>query len=270
MAHPFECIGIPFPEGPAYDRVTGVPRVRGERIRRADGSNWFRWQDESGARLILNTDATDRVSCILPSFAATGRIKGETRALVKDPRCPYCDRLCLQVGEGLASCTIVLHVEDAVGLRENFKPGRSLEMEIAAFAEDLQAWESVEEYLQSGPISSGADLARRLEGRKTARMVLPAESCVPVGMQENPPAAHAIFTGTLVEAQPRINRVFGGPFWFGRMKTVGGEIDLVSARTPGLKLQKGGVAQGRMWLIGRPVAGVAWWRRFTGKFPPWR
>lgn len=81
------------------------------------------------------------------------------------------------------------------------------------------------------------------------------ESFVPSGLflgDQELPSAHAMFTGRVLRAEQRVNPFAGGTFWAVRVRTLGGEVDVVAdpAAVTGHPVADG-ILQGSFWLSGR-------------------
>lgn len=119
------------------------------------------------------------------------------------------------------------------------------EVQLAAFAHEIRAYQSDEEYEE----------ARRRGDRGTG---LAAEAFIPSGLFKpggeaiEPPQALAVLAGHVLEARLLSNPVTGASFQWARLRTYGAEIDVVAdfevivGRT-----KEGGVLSGSFWLSGR-------------------
>jgi hypothetical protein len=115
------------------------------------------------------------------------------------------------------------------------------EVQLAAFAHELTVFPDSDAYADAS------------EGRELPHA---AESFIPSGLfvtgEEPEPAAEAFFTGTVLAARGRMNETTGDPFWWARVRTLGGEIEVVA--NPVLlsgPVSAGAVVQGSFWLSGR-------------------
>jgi hypothetical protein len=79
-----------------------------------------------------------------------------------------------------------------------------------------------------------------------------------------------MFTGTVVDAERLVNEYSGGDFWHARVRTLGGEVDVVAdPQAIEGELVPGGIAQGLFWLSGRLSDEMAdregpFWRKWMG------
>jgi hypothetical protein len=70
------------------------------------------------------------------------------------------------------------------------------------------------------------------------------------------PRAEAVISGHVLDTQIRVNRATGQPYLWARVKTLGGEIDIVAdPETVQGDVTVGGVVQGEFWLSGRLCIG---------------
>src|SRR5205085_2604545 len=117
------------------------------------------------------------------------------------------------------------------------------EVQLTAFAHELQAYESEAAYAatQSGAVKFAT------------------ESFIPAGLfnaatneQNTPPQAYAIFTGRVLDTALITNPATEREFCWAHVRTLGGELDMVA--DPDLLdgyLTKGGIVGGSFWLSGR-------------------
>jgi hypothetical protein len=117
-----------------------------------------------------------------------------------------------------------------------------VEAQIAAFAHELSAFESEEAYYAFQP-----------EGPKFA-----AESFIPSGLftpameSVEPPQAHAILTGRVLNTALRVNPVTKSEFLWAKVQTFGGVFDVVAdPLIVNGAVVEGGIVHGSFWLSGR-------------------
>jgi hypothetical protein len=113
---------------------------------------------------------------------------------------------------------------------------------VAAFAHDLQAYANEKDYL-----------AARKEGWHLApQSFIPSGLFNPDGSPMDPPQAHAIFTGKVLQTAKLSNPVTGKPFHWAMVRTLGGEIDVVADPEVmnGILIEEG-IVQGLFWLSGQ-------------------
>jgi hypothetical protein len=109
-------------------------------------------------------------------------------------------------------------------------------VQIAAFTHTLKAFES-DEAFRSGDTHNMA-----------------AESCIPSGTFSSPPQSTVIFNGHVLAAAQLTNPHTQQMFWWARVRTLGGEYDVVA--DPGVVegvIVQGGVIGGSVWLSGQII-----------------
>jgi hypothetical protein len=115
-------------------------------------------------------------------------------------------------------------------------------VQLAGFAHELQAFESEEQYRAS----------QLEEPRFASQSFFPSGLFVPDGESDTPPQAYAFFTGRVLQTALLTNPAPGGSFCWAQVRTLGGEVDVVA--DPEVirgELTKDGVIQGTFWLSGR-------------------
>ncbi len=135
-------------------------------------------------------------------------------------------------------------------------------VQIAAFAQQITLYASKSAY----------DAAQAAQGLSfESRSFIPSGLISPAGEPVDPPEAHALFAGHVLEAEERHNSVTGRPFWWALVETLGGTFDVVI--DPDLlrdQPRPGNVLSGWFWLSGRVHTGPpdkgGWLRKLTGRF----
>ena len=119
------------------------------------------------------------------------------------------------------------------------------EIQLAAFAQEFQAYDSEEDWRGRHPQSETNPSLSPLS-------FIPSGLFSPDGKPTIPPQAYGIFTGIIKDARMRTNRMTGVPFFWMLVDSLGGEVDVVAHarkfRTPPLV---GGIVQGQFWLSGK-------------------
>lgn len=115
-----------------------------------------------------------------------------------------------------------------------------VQVQLAAFAHSLETFESEAAYEQS-----------QSEVKFASQSFIPAGLFTPDGEMTEPPQAHAIFTGHVLETSLITNPVTDAIFCWARVQTLGGEVDVVAdPETLEGTIVKGGVLSGSFWLSG--------------------
>ncbi len=118
------------------------------------------------------------------------------------------------------------------------------EVQLAAFAHEIRAYRSDEEYEEA-----------RLRGDRgsglAAEAFIPSGLFKPGGEAIKPPQAHAVLAGHVLEARLLRNPVTEVSFQWARVRTYGAEVDVVAApEAIEGRLVEGGVLSGSFWLSG--------------------
>ncbi len=119
-------------------------------------------------------------------------------------------------------------------------------VQLAAFAHELQGFENAEAYIAAQ--ENGVTLAE--ESFIPSGLFRPA----PQGGVREPPLAQAIFSGHVLVTQILTNPVTDQRFYWARVRTLGGEVDVVAdPQVVRGKVMRSGIIKGTFWLSGRLV-----------------
>lgn len=117
-------------------------------------------------------------------------------------------------------------------------------VQLAGFAHELQAFESEEHYKAS----------QTEEPKFASESFIPAGLFTPDGESTQPPQAYAIFSGYVLQTARLTNPATGGTFYWAHVRTLGGEVDVVAdPEVISGELTKDGIIQGTFWLSGRII-----------------
>jgi hypothetical protein len=127
-------------------------------------------------------------------------------------------------------------------LHEELSLPAQKEVQIAAFAHEIAAFESVDAYEASDPECA-------------SQSFIPSGLFTPDDDATAPPEARAIFAGHVLAAEEKINALTGRAFYWALVDTYGGAYDVVidTNLLPGVPAV-GGVISGSFWLSGRIIA----------------
>src|SRR5262249_52963145 len=119
------------------------------------------------------------------------------------------------------------------------------EIQIAAFAHEIAAFETVAAY----------EASETGDPKSASQSFIPSGLFTPAGDSTVPPQARAIFAGHVLAADEKINVLTGHAFYWALVETFGGAYDVVidSDLLPGVPVV-GGVISGSFWLSGRIIA----------------
>jgi hypothetical protein len=117
-----------------------------------------------------------------------------------------------------------------------------VEAQIAAFAHELSVFESEEAYYAS----------QSEEPKFAAESFIPSGLFTPEMEDVEPPQAHAILTGRVLNTALRINPVTKSGFLWAKVQTFGGVFDVVAdPLIVNGAVVEGGIIHGSFWLSGR-------------------
>ena len=249
MTSNFSAIGLPIAsEEEMYALVNRVGPLAEELT--APSGAYFRWSDPSGAELWLQVNADNQLIGMNPHYAGRSAVRvGLTARLPSagpseldgsfhgwaDPAGDAPDTGCYP---------FVFDAPD-YRLREALSLPAVTEVQIAAFAHEIAAFETVAAY----------------EASQTGDLKFGSQSFIPSGLftlggeSTAPPKAAALFAGHVRAADEKINVLTGGAFYWTLVETLGGAYDVVidSTLLPGVPAV-GGVISGSFWLSGRIMA----------------
>jgi hypothetical protein len=245
MSDHLACIGILAAEPQAFELTLNQLAARAPVRARPDGGKLLAWRDRSGAALVLQLGRKGEVLCFTPTFDGAARINAVPRRLLSDSRCPFCDRLLVDVRDesGRVCYPLIVSVEDAGAVRDRIPLDEEVTLAVTAFAEAIEAWPDEASFLATrGPGEPGV------------------EAFLPAGLysqEGGSPVAEAIFTGRVLAAERRTNASTGRPFVWAQVKTEGGVYDVVAAEESLPDgVAAGAIVQGIFWMVGRVVTGL--------------
>jgi len=212
---------------------------------RAD-SMTLRWTDPSGAELWIYVDETGAMKSVQPHFAGGTRLTLEIQDIVARPEVSPFDGGFValtqtggtnpQLGGGFP---VVFDAPDFPDVKEAFLTAKH-EVELAAFAVELNAYETEEAFKEAQPEMKPLDLP----------------AFIPAGLlgmtQGDTPTAHALMVGRLVETSLVKNELTGLRYTRGLMETPAGPMCLIVE--PDLMpegMEVGHIVQVGAWISGR-------------------
>lgn len=218
---------------------------RGERLRVKQGV-YLRWSPGEGVELWGQLDREENLIGLNPHFAgATVTSVGLTAKLERSESIldgafhGWADPSGDDVESG---CYPFVFDAPDFRLCDSVKLPSIVGVQIAAFAHELSAFDSEEAYNAS-----------QSEGPKFA-----AESFIPSGLfapgmeSVEPPQAHAILSGQVVDTAMRINPITKSEFLWAKVQTFGGVFDVVAdPLIVNGTVVVGGIIHGSFWLSGR-------------------
>jgi hypothetical protein len=244
---PSHLSSIGFPVGTDEEAQALVGRVANDadELDTPDGC-YLRYADASGAELWLHMDAEGVVVDMHPHYAGRAAMPvAVTRRVPRADGGPLGGAFHGWADPGAddpesGAYPFVFDAPEAA-LHAELELPCVTEVQLAAFAHELTVFGDADAYAEAN------------EGRE---LPYAAESFIPSGLfvtgDEPEPAAEAFFTGTVLAARGRMNETTGDAFWWARVRTLGGEIEIVA--DPVLltgPVTPGAVVQGSFWLSGR-------------------
>ena len=131
------------------------------------------------------------------------------------------------------------------GLHHALELPAMVNVQLAAFAHEAEAYPDEDAY-------------RSAQQQKYDGPGFAAESFIPSGLfqpggeETSHPEAFAILSGTVLRAETLVNPAGGASFHWAKVRTLGGEVDLVADPEVLVgELSEGGVISGTFWLSGR-------------------
>lgn len=212
---------------------------------RADGMT-LRWKDPSGAELWIYVDDTGAMKSVQPHFAGGARHALEIQDVIPRENISPFDGGFLgltrtggtnpALGGGFP---VIFDAPDFPDVREAILTA-SHEVELAAFAVELNAYESEEAFKEAQP--------------EMAPLDIPA--FIPAGLmgmtQGDTPTAHSLMVGELLDWTRVTNELTGLPFFRLLLATPAGPMDLIVE--PDMMpsgVEKGMIVQAGAWMSGR-------------------
>jgi hypothetical protein len=274
MASNLECVGLPVVDGAGLaDLVKRVlPRARS--IGRSGEVDVLRWEDPSGARLVLGIERGELVD-LLPSFRghAGVNLAAVTRANTEVAIAAVVD----DAGEQLSAMAVELEQRRFLPATGDPVSGRvsvvalarsvQIHADEASFSASDASLLDAESAASDPPAPEGTARERRGPARWAA------ESFVSFGAFDDGPDAEATawLAGTVLRSERRTVVATGEQFVTARVRTVGGEIDvcLAGSEVP-VDPAPGQIIAGHVFLSAsmptlEPAATgtrrSSWWRR---------
>jgi hypothetical protein len=219
--------------------------TQGEPIR-VSGGTYYRWSPGAGVELWAQADQDGRLVGLNPHFGGAARMRVGLINLIARERDSVLDGAFYGWADPEDDDPENGQYPFAFDL-PNFRWHDEISLptiatvQLAAFAHSLSAFESEEAF----------------HARGSDEMKMAAESCIPSGTFSSPPKSTVIFNGHVLEAAQLTNPQTQQMFWWARVRTLGGEFDVVADPeiVKGIIIQ-GGVIGGSAWLSGSIVRDI--------------
>lgn len=252
MASNLECVGLAVADRGQFGRLVESALAGAELVGVRGGVSVYRWQDLSGARLVIATRGGEVVD-LLPSFA------GAPGARLADVRAVNDDVAVAAVVDEAGEVTTMLAVElEQRRLLDGTSEPIAGEASVVALGVDVSVHADEEAFAASDAslLSPGGD-----SGEPPAHVVeqgmpwpprMGAESFISYGVFGPPEQAQAYarLHGTVLEARPLTAEATRQSFIAARVRTVGFDVDLCIPATAGVDPPRAGnVVGGEVFLV---------------------
>ena len=227
------------------EQVRKILKASKPHSQRAD-SMTLRWQDPSGAALWIYVDQTGAMKSVQPHFSGGSRVLLELQAIVVRPELsPFDGGFLGLTQEGGSNPSLgggfpmVFDAPDFPDVKDAFLQSKH-DVELAAFAVELNVYESEDEFRGAQPDLKPLGVPAFLP----AGMVAQAEG--------GEPTAHALMVGRVLETSLVKNQLTELDFVRIRMESPAGPLDLiVDPEMAGGLPAVGHIVQAGAWLSGR-------------------
>ncbi|HEX9061478.1 MAG TPA: hypothetical protein VF941_14955 [Clostridia bacterium] len=246
MASHFSSIGLNVTEQKDFENYFELAYQNGEKIKTKLGT-YVKWHIGDGIELWGQLDSNNMAVGMNPHFSGTSRIK--IRACEKIKRdndsvldgALYCWAAPDESGEG--QYPFVFDIPDMAAYGDVDLP-KIFTAQITGFAHEISAYKDDEEFEKS----------QETKPKFASESFIPAGLFSPDGNETVPPRAMAVFTGHVIETRTVTNQHTNLEFIYARIKTLGGEFDIVV--DPHIlegRICVNGVVSGMFWLSGRLI-----------------
>ena len=208
---------------------------------------YLHWTSECGAELWLQVDRWNELAGMKPHFVGPPGMKAGLTRRIRQADCSdldggfhaWADPAPEQPEEG--TYPFVFDAPD-YDRHERLKLPCLFDVQLAAFAHSLVAFDSEHAF----------QAAQDPEARFPVESFIPAGLFSPDGSPTEPPVAFAVLSGRVLTTRLHENPITGANFRSARIRTLGGELDLVVAsEIVRGDISPGGVVTGSFWLSGR-------------------
>jgi hypothetical protein len=251
MPSQFSSIGFTVTSGEDLAALASQVADKAERISTARGE-YLKWAPAFGEQLWLQITHDGNAMGMNPHFAGKSSMRVGVEGRVARPSHTPLDGTFIAWANPPAGAAtggdypFAFDCPDAATHLDLALPATAT-AQVAAFAQQVSLYESVRAYASS-PDAEGSNGA--------SRSFIPSGLISPAGEPVVPPESHALFTGHVLEAAPRLNAVSGQEYWWALVDTLGGTFDVVI--DPNLvsdQPRAGNVVSGWFWLSGRLLTG---------------
>lgn len=245
MASNMSALGFVAKTADDFGRIQLQAAHNGEAIPVADGY-YIRWELGNGPEVWVQANARKEMVWLNPHFRGTTSVRMSLVSHIARPGVPLDgafygvmnpDPHHLEKG----TVDLVFDLPDDA-LHRDLELPVVRQVQLAAFAQRLDAFPDEASYMQA----------------QEGGIVYAVESLVASGMYVQPgelPEARVLLSGRVLAAELLVNPATGLLFQWARVRTLGGEVDVVAdtAVVHGL-IQVGGIISGAFWLSGQLLA----------------
>jgi hypothetical protein len=239
-------IGFALENEEDFRRIALLALENGEALEAGDGT-YVKWSPGRGIELWLQLDTDETIVGLNPHFSGSARMPVALTARVTRSEDGFLDggfhgwaNPSAETAES-GDYPFVFDAPD-YQLYGGIELPSVLDVQLAAFAHELEAYESDEAH----------EAAQADEMKFAPESFLPIGLFSPEGKRTDPPQALAILSGHVLATSIITNPVTDSEFCWARVRTLGGEVDMVAdPQTLNGFLVEGGVVSGSFWLSGR-------------------
>ena len=250
MANHFTSLGFPIETEEEYHQLVADAAENGTEYATTDGV-YLQWTVETGAELWVHVNLENQVTGLEPHFAGVSRMRvrvdhpiiASEEYLMEGGFYAWSEPSKEEGAESPGLFPFVFSTPDFQVHAERSLPSL-MDVQLVGFAHELEAFTTEQAYYDS----------------QQSDIKFAAESFIPSGLFVQPdasgnrssPEPYGMVTGHVKESALIENARTGVSFWWARIQTAGGEIEIVAdPETLVGELMPGGVIRGSFWLSGR-------------------
>ncbi len=210
-------IGFPVDNIQDFTALGNQAIKYGKMVNAFDGASYRLWSPGEGVELWAQVDPKGRPIGLVPHFRGQAEMTLRLERCVKRPKHNPLDG----AFEGFAECPIVFDSPDFGAHNSLTLPKDAVVVQIAAFARNLRSFESEAQM-------------RATEGwlrEMGTESMIPSGTMTPQGKRVDPPNSETICCGIVSETTEIVNPFTTQKFIWARVRTLGGELDLVADPT---------------------------------------
>lgn len=247
MASHFSSLGIEVKDREDFTRLFSLAYDKGEKIKTNIGT-YIKWEMGNGFELWGQIDKKDNAIGINPYFSGTSVIRVRIENAIERRDDTELDGAIYcwsnpQEGEEDGEYPFVFDLPN-FALYQGISFPQIVNLQVTAIAHEISVYKNDEEFEKS----------------QEGELKFASESFIPVGLFREDkesgvePESTAIFTGHVVEAKRIKNLYFGKEIQWAKVKTLGGEFDvIIDPEILNGEIVIGGVISGMFWLAGKIV-----------------